>query len=268
LDFEEFKKTHPYPDEDNHESLFRFMRVDRKNINFLEELFIHQKLFHNLASSFNDPFEGKPHFTFDTSENNIEDVNLRLIKVAQQKGYSTDDIIKMLDYDEVSMSQKMNNAIESYYEHVRFCCFTTNKENLLFWSHYADSHKGFCVEFDASKLPISLARKVQYSNEYPQLIYPVPQDERVLRPSLVKSPDWKYENEFRTCLSPHSKIIPHDGQSLYLHESLITNVYLGCKMESEDKQTLLKIIYESRFNPKIWQAELAKNSFGLMFKKT
>ena len=29
-------------------------------------------------------------------------------------------------------------------------CFTTELNNILMWSHYADGHKGFCLEFDTN----------------------------------------------------------------------------------------------------------------------
>jgi hypothetical protein len=53
------------------------------------------------------------------------------------------------------------------------CCFTTDNRNPLMWSHYADGHKGFCLEFDTQKCKL-LSEKlfpVTYSDEYPIMAY-------------------------------------------------------------------------------------------------
>ena len=31
------------------------------------------------------------------------------------------------------------------------CCFSEKKDDILMWSHYADGHKGFCLEFITPK---------------------------------------------------------------------------------------------------------------------
>ena len=41
-------------------------------------------------------------------------------------------------------------------------CFTEDCTNLLMWSHYAENHTGFCLEFDASNEFFSNVRKVDY----------------------------------------------------------------------------------------------------------
>src|SRR5438876_4345329 len=44
---------------------------------------------------------------------------------------------------------------------------TADPASLLIWSHYADAHKGICVEFSTGLWPFNLAWKVIYSSEYP-----------------------------------------------------------------------------------------------------
>ena len=115
-------------------------------------------------------------------------------------------------------------------------------------------------------MPIAFAYKVDYSEIYPQITYPIPQDERAFRPALVKAKVWEYENEYRTMFIPNVMRLPNDGESLLLDSSTITNVYLGSKINDEDKNILLDIILKSDFDPNIWQARLAKTSFSLQYK--
>lgn len=47
----------------------------------------------------------------------------------------------------------INNKIENTIGLMRGCrvaCFTTNCQNLYMWAHYANSHKGYCVEYETS----------------------------------------------------------------------------------------------------------------------
>ena len=48
---------------------------------------------------------------------------------------------------------------------IHVACFSETKESILMWSHYADNHKGFCVEYDFKELGIS--------NPFARFIFPV-----------------------------------------------------------------------------------------------
>jgi hypothetical protein len=272
LTVKEFKKTHPWPDESGINSLYKFMSINAERLDFVEHLFLESKIYHALAESFNDPFEGKPQFKLDGKLNNAKRIRDHLVRVAR--------INKGLNYKKaqalVNESMKepnfLSDAIESsnekQFKKLRITCFTTSKDNLLFWAHYAKSHKGFCVEFDASIMPISMAFKVHYSCEYPQITYPIPADVRAFRTALVKSIDWEYEQEYRSIFTPGiTTKLHHDKDSLFIQPNTIKAVYLGAKMPEKEKSVLLDIIHRSVFNPEIWQASLSKSSFSLEFTK-
>lgn len=268
MNIEEFKEIHPWPDQSNVSSLYRFMPVNSKDTKFLEHLFILRKLYHSLPSGFNDPFEGKPHFTMENSKNNASDIRQHLKKVARNRGLSrknAETLINNSMKDPRFIPDSIEKSTSKIFNELRICSFTTNKENLLFWSHYANSHKGICIEFDASILPISFAYKVEYSNIYPEITYPVPPDERAFKPALVKAKIWAYENEYRTMFLPKAMRLPNDGESLLLDSSTIKNVYMGAEISDEDKQAVLDVITKSDFAPKLWQANLSTNSFDLEF---
>lgn len=80
--------------------------------------------------------------------------------------------------------------------------FTTEDKNILMWSHYADSHKGMVIGFDAShsffcnpKPYDSYTGKlheVDYSKERP---HDIMNNAKSL--FTTKAEDWAYENEYR-----------------------------------------------------------------------
>jgi len=72
-------------------------------------------------------------------------------------------------------------------------------DDVLMWSHYSDSHKGVCLEFDANVDPPWLtAFPVSYSETIPTLnFYTDNEIERVRAVMLTKAQRWKYEAEWR-----------------------------------------------------------------------
>lgn len=140
-----------------------------------------------------------------------------LIKVARDNGMNREDeaLINNLLKDNDFIKSSISEATNRTFNELRICGFTTDKNNLLFWSHYANSHKGICIEFDAAIMPIALAYKVEYSEKYPQVTYPIFPDERAFKPALVKAKVWGYENECRTMFIPTMIELPSDGESLF-----------------------------------------------------
>jgi len=62
------------------------------------------------------------------------------------------------------------------------------------WGHYADHHRGICLEFNARTSDFCQAIQVNYSAEYPQFSLA---DGTDLSPFHSKSADWSYEQEYR-----------------------------------------------------------------------
>jgi len=264
---EEFYEQYPWPDKSGLSSLFRFMRIDTSNPNFIEHIFVRKKLYHSTPDNFNDPFECKPHFTLDE---NAKKIRNHLIKITISYGRSRKEseiLISNLMKNPKFVKDAIMEATKKSFGAMRICCFTTDKNNLLFWSHYADSHMGFCMEFDATVMPISMAYKVKYSNDYPVIEYPITEDARALKPALIKSMDWKYEDEYRSVFIPTVNRLQHDGESLHLQGHEIKKVFLGARILEDSKTLLLQIIKESEFNPIIYQARLSNTSFKLKYEQ-
>lgn len=262
----QFEEEHPWPDKAGVTSLFRFFCFDLEHPEYLESLFLEQKLYHALPKEFNDPFECKPHFSWPEKATDVRKIRKHLIKLAKERGRNRKQAEKLA-------SESMNNnliaeATQQTYGELRICSFTTDYKNLLFWSHYADAHKGFCIELDASILPISYAYKVKYNDNYPATEYPLPDNSCALIPALTKSKAWEYEDEFRTIFSPSAEsIMPNDGFSWSLSSQTIKKIYLGVNILPENQERLLTLINDGPFKPEIYKASLSHSSFSLDFYK-
>lgn len=269
-DLKEFEARHPWPSQVGVTSLFRFQSVNYEKKHFLEHLFVDGKLYHATADQLNDPFECKPHFNWPSDPEEIRQMRKHLRGMLKARGLShkkAEAQVSQLMSNPGSIHESILESALKTFSRARICSFTTSKRNLLFWSHYARSHEGFCVEFDATVLPISYAFKVDYVDKYPEIKYPAPSDKRGLRPLLLKSKDWEYENEFRTVFYPSTKVGPdNDGISLNLSGNEVKNVYFGANMQSEDKELIFSLVDQGPFAPSFWNAVLSRTSYTLDFE--
>lgn len=124
-----------------------------------------------------------------------------------------------------------------------FCCSAIN-DSILMWSHYADSHKGCCIEFDISKDMsfFYFPKPIEYSSEYMKCDFlkdGKPNVKDMTRSLFHKSSDWKYEHEYR--------IIKADFNGLLrINCKAIKCIILGCKMSEKDIEDIKKKIIKSK----------------------
>jgi hypothetical protein len=154
---------------------------------------------------------------------------------------------------------------------------TEKSNNLLMWSHYARSHKGFCIGFDKSAPFFNRQRseqdefyhlrKVKYSSMRPT--------SRVSQLSSVelffmKSLAWEYEQEWRMCavLNDSEKTIEASPHSIHLFmfpRMAVKEVILGACMDDKVKSNLLKILSENYSHAVVRQAQVSSEQFDLEF---
>lgn len=91
------------------------------------------------------------------------------------------------------------------------CFFGDSPDNALMWAHYADNHKGFCIEYEVAIETPGLL-EVNYSSKLPapsvtELLFSP--EETLRRILTTKKMEWNYEKEWRLvflrALSPGEK---------------------------------------------------------------
>lgn len=212
-------------------TLFTYMPIDRLDER-VRPVFEECKLWFSSPAYFNDPFDCKIYPAIPSDEelaqylaNNAENAtpqDVNIIKEGLKK--SSEDIIK--------------KAIDEIMNRRGVKCFTPNNTNILMWSHYTNSHKGICLEFDTLAdlkffiYPIN----VIYSDEYPELVFT---DKgfttEVLR---TKSKDWEYEQEVRIYK-------PQNGYHNFNPKSLIS-VTFGCNTPEDKLSQIIDLIRQNQ----------------------
>lgn len=109
--------------------------------------------------------------------------------------------------------RRWNEIIEETNKTIKISCFSETHDSLLMWSHYANEHKGICIEYDfldnteirAFMQPIIYSEKIYRISLFEELT-----QLRKIGSSLIKSKDWEYEAEWRLTRvkQPHEKEVP------------------------------------------------------------
>lgn len=133
----------------------------------------------------------------------------------------------------------------STFDAMGVCCFSRTIEETLMWSHYAEEHKGVCLEyqFRGPSLigDISAAQNVEYLDEplVPWLVENAPMDmtefakELVFRYLRTKCPAWAYEQE--------SRIIRQESGPFRFRGVLLTEVCFGLQAPRADVDLVVKL---------------------------
>ena len=197
---------------------------------------------------------------------------------AKRKGITADsDQIELVselyqDHDP-DVSQKIRETFASFdvqmanlFDNLFFIgSLCTDYRNPLMWAHYADSHKGFCIEFDCSAavaqtLPLF---PVIYSKDIVKMPWKyclTPEgtknpefSARLVQAVLTKDDVWKYENEWRI-------LLPNTFEQNYKMPK-ISCVYLGAFCSKENEQKIIDIAKQNSFAVKRMTVDRGKFAF-------
>ncbi|MFC1490737.1 DUF2971 domain-containing protein [Candidatus Latescibacterota bacterium] len=252
--------------------LYKFRFFDEKDYHL--RLLTHNEIFFSAPSIFNDPFDCQIPLRYDIGTktqkiNLVEKIILRKELTLSHKDAHREAkaFIKTKKLDNLKLLSGMNSDLTN--KILGIFCLSENYSSILNWSHYSDSHRGFCIGFDRdilldqinkfyeeSKTILSL-EKVRYSEDFP-LINPYTMD--IVDQLRTKSKEWEYEKEYR--------LILQDGANklVVLPENAIRRVIVGCKINNENFEIMREIIRKRNNRIRLFKAESSLNSFKLNYK--
>lgn len=172
------------------------------------------------------------------------------------------------DIEEQLMAET-NRIFDGIRKDFQVLCFTEVRDSILMWSHYADNHKGFCIEYDLQAFELSdRLHQVQYSIER-HLIPGTFADNadsannEIYRATLRKSSVWEYEREWRLVFNVNElgAIGMLVGKHYFKLKPFITGVYLGAKVKDE-YQTLICDHFKNT-GIKVYRMKMKCDSYAL-----
>jgi hypothetical protein len=196
----------------------------------------------------------------------LESGLLNLMKSsADPKGMFIDAMLASKPEDvRKSAKQALLSAMEEMYEGMarsfiakiksafKLCSFSERVDSTLMWAHYADYHKGFCIEYDIKSLePDYYVSRFMYPVVYSDRLFDLTEhfvrgvnnpEFNNLFPNQVglhKASDWEYEKEWRLLFSngildkPQAYPMPRPKM-----------VYVGSHITPEHQKDLVEICRE------------------------
>jgi hypothetical protein len=154
-------------------------------------------------------------------------------------------------YAGIEFIQKLENNFNELIDSYAFYCVSSNSTSNLMWSHYANSHKGFCIEF---KSEFMQAEKVIYQNKIPKLdivdiffssLNLINGEElgmHIWQSLRKKLTEWNYESEYRFQANNSMGRIPADKQFMTIPypPEFVESVIFGCRMPPDAKKFIIE----------------------------
>jgi hypothetical protein len=195
-------------------------------------ILINKKAWFSPAHQFSDPFE----FRFGLKESHLGGIPIN--------------------------KESLDNARKDSMKLGVFCLTETN-DNILMWSHYADGHRGFCIEFERSETN-DLGGEACVPVIYPEdNIFPIFKLEELSerkafsRLATTKAKLWVYEREWRM-------ISREPGGGLYPIPGNISAIIFGFRMALQSKTTILNILGKDNL---YFQAYQTSDSYALDIRR-
>jgi hypothetical protein len=210
-------------------------------------------------TSFNDPFDCAIPFPRANIKESMENM---LKSAAASKGIDLRDIRNhdKIEGNEERAYEILKRTLQTTLSKAGVLCLSATSLEILMWSHYADNHKGFCIEYDFSEdsgLRKS-ARPVQYQNEMPDLSVTGTDEEHrteyIQKCVFTKAKQWKYEQEWRVLHPEGNRAVNASGE--------ITSIIFGARMSITDKQ-MLALATKHLTNIQLRQAVLCEDRFAV-----
>ena len=159
--------------------------------------------------------------------------------------------------DPVFHEEIQQNAIDRH-KNTGVLCLSGKNDNILMWSHYADNHRGLCIEFRHDKFAKKglVGLEVKYCKSYPPIsIFDSDYLKKLVKCCLLtKAIHWKYEDEYRY-------VIPNGKGVQKFDPTWLTGIIFGCLMPEKKKNKIRNILKGRHI--KFYEAKMKKRKFGL-----
>ncbi len=257
------------------DSLFRYRQYTDNNLDAFKE----DKMYLATPASQNDPYDNL--YFFDDFMLDLVRGNMEFIENNPNHGLAQN-------------KELIDVAVEFLQHAVIVACYTDKYDSMLMWSHYAQNHEGYLLEYSKDDIvntgvdlfPVLYSRErynacrtinymVRNAIAYFHPNIPHLQELRKIierrKPSeyekiisgMVKSPDWSYENEWR-----HIQINDIlNTAPKFIEDITPIAIYYGSKMADEDKDQLHEIAQSKGIKEYQMYVDFASSEFALERKE-
>lgn len=211
---------------------YRSLSKDSNDYRYTMDIFANVQLWFSAPKDFNDPFDCKlvPQISSTKS--------FAYAMAQRQTEFNSNNVdVEKAIAQTPNVQDYVKKATFNVMNRCGILSLTKMNDDILMWSHYADNHKGICLEFDVTQdydfftYPIC----IDYQTTYP-IVDLATNDMKVYVKKLLKTKfiEWSYEKEVRIYKTPkglHS-----------FNPKALRNVYFGCKIDDVTKKEVYNTI--------------------------
>ena len=229
-----------------------------------------QSIYFGSPLGFNDPYDcaitARVAVPSDKELQKLRDVYANRSDVPEltQKEFMSLDNEKFREIIIKNCKDLNKKYVERFLKKNGVSCFTERNDDLLMWSHYGGRYKGYCLEFNTGYEPFNLLKKINYSENMPE-INPVElilksNSEQTLKSYLTKSASWKYEKEWRCIHNNAGTLFPYEAKAL-------NAVHFGPDMDNTSKEIICLILAGQNPDVELWQGIRSEDRFEVKFEQ-
>lgn len=256
-----------------------FQEDVKKTKRFQRKALIDRELYFASYEQLNDPFDLKIRKKFELlpDEDKLLNITYHLAKKNGDIAFNmlwgnakTVHLNNLAEDDEIYAKRSIEST-DKWLNSVKrgIFCLSKNNDDILMWSHYANSNMGFCMGYNTEKVIQSLfdqkcellvdqPLKTKYYSEYPALRITVGKDPKdIIEKFLAKSVVWSYENEWRIIIYNLSRV------AIPIPVEAIEEIILGSKILPKTEQKILEIQKQKYPNAKVFKVEPDDSEFKL-----
>lgn len=235
--------------------------------------FTNNKLWLSSPNYYNDPFDCAINIDFkkNTYDHFFKWTDTLFNPKVEEVFFNNEKVIQLIDLLVEMDEMNPNEKARAFKDNIFISCFSekSNLHSLRMWGHYANSHKGFCAEYNLVKAIKYLKKEIMpvlYSNNY-SVDFKTTKSRDKLRQFFAsfvytKALEWEYEKEWRLGYFNRE----HAGEHGYLIPFVNADkIYLGCKIEDKLKNQLLEICKEKGIE--IFQMYMEPKTYNLLYKQ-
>lgn len=255
------------------EKYYKYQSLNGAAANYLINTLVNRQIHFSSPKSFNDPFDCKPVF-----ENNLDReifVENYIISLQRKTAYLSESYLRGQAEKAWSVASSASGGSEAvalgyqkfmgrHLENSAIYCVSEIKDDLLMWAHYADSHRGICLEFSPGSDFLQAVLPVDYRLQRPQIKIFDRTNElaNAKNTYLTKSIHWAYEKEWRVVevAKPAGLREFNDGD--------LTGIIFGSAISKSMENTIRSIIEKSHMKVQFYRAVVDNRNFRLNIEKS
>lgn len=248
-------------------------------VNSLREL-CESEVYFSDPNKFNDPLDCSPTLINDVSLNDLEQLCHRMVMKNYDKDRADREIHNYRYLSTEHGDYRTDQKVQKYYirmivdevkrqlDHMMksrgVLSLASQWNSPLMWSHYADEHKGICIEYDISRAVCKKPKKVDYKggrgiyiSQIVDLIFnnTVRAKEEIEHKYFyTKAGQWNYEEEWRYVSEDQG------ARSVPFH---LSGIYFGMRCEISVVSSIVKLLDGAESKVSFYHTYASQDSFDL-----